>query len=93
MQGLTHIRIVLVRTFHPGNIGSAARSMKTMGLSDLALVEPRDFPNREANKMAAGAESTLEAVSIYSSLAEAIADCSTVIAAPPVRNTASNFSG
>ena len=80
MQKLTNIRIVLVRTFHPGNIGSAARSMKTMGLTDLALVNPRDYPNPEANKMAAGGEDTLENAKIYTSLTEAIADCSVVIA-------------
>ncbi|MCL4166350.1 UNVERIFIED_CONTAM: hypothetical protein GTU68_047829 [Idotea baltica] len=51
-----------------------------MGLSGLALVNPRDFPNPEANKMAAGAEDTLENANIYSSLPQAIADCSVVIA-------------
>ena len=57
MNPLDNIRIVLVRTYHAGNIGSAARSLKTMGLSDLALVNPRDFPAADANRMAAGAES------------------------------------
>jgi len=77
---LANIRIVLVRTFHPGNIGSAARSMKTMGLSDLCLVSPRDFPNPEANKMAAGAENMLNDIRTVDSLSDAIADCTTVIA-------------
>lgn len=81
MQNLTKIRIVLVRTFHPGNIGSAARSMKTMGLSDLALVSPKDYPNEQANKMAASAEDLLEQANVFSSLPDAIADCNVVIAA------------
>jgi len=80
MQDLANIHIVLVRTFHPGNIGSAARSMKTMGLTKLALVNPRDYPNPEANKMAAGAEDTLECAHVYSSLPEAINDCGLVVA-------------
>ena len=79
-EQVDRIRIVLVRTFHPGNIGAAARSMKTMGLHDLYLVNPRDFPSIEANKMAAGAEDMLEQARVVSSLEEAIADCSVVIA-------------
>jgi tRNA (cytidine32/uridine32-2'-O)-methyltransferase len=79
-MSLDRIRIVLVRTFHPGNIGSAARSMKTMGLSDLCLVAPKRFPSDEANKMAAGAEDMLSKVSIKASLDEAIKDCTVVIA-------------
>lgn len=77
---LHRIRIVLVRTFHAGNIGSAARSMKTMGLSDLCLVAPKDFPSPEANKMAAGAEAMLDHVRVVDSLAEAISDCTLVVA-------------
>ena len=80
MNPLDNIRIVLVRTFHAGNIGSAARSLKTMGLSDLALVNPRDFPSPEANKMAAGAESMLDQLTVFSSVEQAVADCSVVIA-------------
>jgi len=77
---LENIRIVLVRTFHPGNIGSAARSMKTMGLSDLYLVEPKNFPSEEAIKMAAGAADVVEGATVVSSLAEAIEDCTVVVA-------------
>ncbi|GHA04790.1 tRNA (cytidine/uridine-2'-O-)-methyltransferase TrmJ [Arenicella chitinivorans] len=77
---LDNIRIVLVRTFHPGNIGSAARSMKTMGLTDLALVAPRDFPSEEAVKMAAGATDMVANARTFDTLPEAIADCTTVIA-------------
>lgn len=79
-MNLDQIRIVLVRTFHAGNIGSAARSMKTMGLSDLYLVAPKDFPSPEANKMAAGAESMIENITVVDSLAEAVADCRLIIA-------------
>jgi len=77
---LENIRIVLVRTFHAGNIGSAARSMKTMGLSQLYLVEPRDFPSDEAVKMAAGATGAVEQAIVVDSLYEAVKDCSLVIA-------------
>ena len=70
----------MVRTFHPGNIGSAARSMKTMGLKQLYLVAPRDFPADEALKMAAGAKDTLEQAVVVDSVYEAVKDCSLVIA-------------
>jgi tRNA (cytidine32/uridine32-2'-O)-methyltransferase len=79
-MSLSNIRIVLVRTFHPGNIGSAARSMKTMGLNDLALVAPKNFPSEEAEKMAAGATDVLEKASIHDSIADAIKDCTVVVA-------------
>ena len=80
MNSLQNIRVVLVRTFHPGNIGSVARSMKTMGLSDLHLVAPKDFPSTQAEQMAAGANSVLEHAIVHSCLADAIGDCSVVIA-------------
>lgn len=79
-MSLDNIRIVLVRTFHPGNIGSAARSMKTMGLTDLALVGPKDYPSEEAEKMAAGANDVLNNASVHDSIADAIKDCTAVIA-------------
>jgi tRNA(Leu) C34 or U34 (ribose-2'-O)-methylase TrmL len=53
------IRIVLVGTTHPGNIGAVARAMKNMGLRDLALVSPRYFPHDEATARASGAEDIL----------------------------------
>lgn len=84
MSALNNVRIVLVRTFHPGNIGSAARAMKTMGLSDLCLVAPKDFPSPEANKMAAGAEALVESATRVESLKDAVADC-TIVAATSVR--------
>ena len=77
---LNNIRIVMVRTFHAGNIGSAARSMKTMGLSQLYLVQPRDFPSDEALKMAAGAKDAVEQAIVVDSVYEAVKDCSLVIA-------------
>ena len=51
---LDNISIVLINTTHPGNIGSAARAMKTMGLSRLILVEPADFPSDHASALASG---------------------------------------
>lgn len=79
-MSLDNIRVVLVRTFHPGNIGSAARSMKTMGLSDLYLVAPKDYPSDNAVKMSAGASDVLENATVVSSLNEAVADCTVIIA-------------
>ncbi len=70
----------MVRTFHAGNIGSAARSMKTMGLSQLYLVQPRDFPSDEAIKMAAGAKDAVEQAIVVDSIYKAVKDCSLVIA-------------
>lgn len=88
---LSNIRIILINTFHPGNIGSAARAMKTMGLHNLYLVTPQRFPDPEADAMAAGALDVLANVQPFNSLDEAIADCSLVIgtSARP-RNNATN---
>ena len=77
---LENIRIVLVRTYHAGNIGSAIRAMKTMGLTELVLVNPRDYPSEEANKMASSAEDLLEHTKVVDSLYEAVKDCELVIA-------------
>ncbi len=76
---LTNIRIILINTYHPGNIGSAARAMKTMGLSDLSLVTPQRFPASDADSMAAGAQDVLANARVFESLDDAIADCSMVI--------------
>lgn len=76
---LDNIRIVLINTFHPGNVGAAARAMKNMGLTDLWLVEPNDYPNEEAVSRAAGAKDLLDNATIVSSLEEAISDCQLVI--------------
>ena len=80
MNATSAPRIVLVGTQHPGNIGSAARAMKTMGLHDLALVAPQRFPDTEANALAAGANDLLEEASVHAGLGEALADCRLVIA-------------
>lgn len=79
-MSLNNIRIVMVRTFHPGNIGAVARAMKTMGLSELVLVDPVDFPHEEAHSRAAGATDVLERARIVSTVEEALADCQWVIA-------------
>jgi tRNA (cytidine32/uridine32-2'-O)-methyltransferase len=76
---LARVRIVLVETSHPGNIGAAARAMKAMGFYDLALVAPRCFPHPEATARAAGADDVLANARVYSSLGEAVADCHLVI--------------
>ena len=73
-QALSGIRVVLSRTSHPGNIGAAARAMKTMGFTDLTLVEPRHFPDPDATAMAAGAADILEGARVVGSLAAALAD-------------------
>lgn len=77
---LDNIRIVLVNTSHQGNIGSAARAMKTMGLSDLVLVDPVEAPQSHASALAAGATDILAHARTVSTLHEAIADCSLVLA-------------
>ncbi|MCL2829910.1 MAG: RNA methyltransferase [Betaproteobacteria bacterium] len=70
---LDRIVIVLCRTSHPGNIGAAARAMKTMGISRLQLVAPRHFPDPEATARAAGADDVLASARIYPGLADALA--------------------
>lgn len=72
---MAKIRIVLCRPSHPGNIGAAARAMKTMGLSDLRLVAPERFPAPEAQWMATHAVDVLERSRVHAVLEEAIADC------------------
>jgi tRNA (cytidine32/uridine32-2'-O)-methyltransferase len=77
---LDSIRIVLVQTYHPGNIGAIARAMKTMGLNELYLVDPREYPADEASSRAAGALDVLDNAIVVESLTEAIADCTQVFA-------------
>ena len=74
------INIVLVDTIHPGNIGSVARAMKTMGLSRLSLVNPRIFPSGDANALSGNATDVLENADTYSSIKEAIKDSTFVYA-------------
>lgn len=76
---LKNIRVVLVNTSHPGNIGAAARAMKTMSLANLYLVSPQLFPHPKATEMATGAADILDKAVIVSSLAEAVADCGLVV--------------
>ncbi len=78
-QPFARIRIVLVGTQHPGNIGSAARALKTMGLSRLVLVAPERFPHNEADALAAGADDLLACAQVHATLAEAVADCRLVL--------------
>jgi TrmH family RNA methyltransferase len=73
------IRIVLVDTNHPGNIGAAARAMKNMGLTELHLVRPQFFPNADASARASGAHDVLDAARVHESFEEAIADCGLVV--------------
>ena len=68
------INIVLVETSHPGNIGSVARAMKTMGLSSLSLVNPRKFPSGEANALSGNAGDVLENAKVFNSIEDAIKD-------------------
>src|SRR6516164_4160474 len=74
------IRIVLVAPSHPGNIGAVARAMKNMGLTQLVLVRPRQFPDAEATARASGADDVLAAARSVSSLAEALEGCGFVAA-------------
>ncbi len=71
---LRQVRIVLVQTSHPGNLGAVARAMKVMGLSDLALVDPKCEIDDTARARASGAVDVLEAARIFSSLDDALAD-------------------
>lgn len=72
---LSSIRIVLTRPSHPGNIGAAARAMKTMGLTDLWLVSPRTFPHADAEAMASGAVDLLESATVCETLEAALTGC------------------
>ncbi|HUQ12037.1 MAG TPA: RNA methyltransferase [Steroidobacteraceae bacterium] len=76
---LDRVRIVLVEPQHPGNIGGAARAMKTMGLRELALVKPDKFPHKEATDLAVGAADLLEAAIVHPDLRSAVADCAYVV--------------
>jgi len=76
---LNSIRVVLLETSHPGNIGASARAMKTMGLTHLYLVSPRTFPDKRAIEMAAGADDMLENAVVVSSLKEALHGCQLIL--------------
>jgi len=78
---LKNIKIVLIETTHPGNIGAAARAMKNMCLTQLCLVAPRTYPSAEATARAAGADSILERCQVYDTLDQALEGCRLVVGA------------
>ncbi|MEI8054949.1 MAG: RNA methyltransferase [bacterium] len=78
MSVSSKIKIILVNPSHPGNIGAAARAMKTMGLEHLYLVKPKYFPHVDATARAAGADDILESAIITDSLADALKGSSVV---------------
>lgn len=76
---LDDIVVVLMRTTHPGNIGAVARAAKNMGLRDIRLVDPAEFPSDVATRRASGAEDLLERAEVFASLDEAVADCHVLV--------------
>jgi tRNA (cytidine32/uridine32-2'-O)-methyltransferase len=76
---LDRIRLVLVETTHPGNIGAVARAMKTMGLTRLYLIQPRHFPNAEALARASGADDLLATAEVHGDLIGALRGCRFVV--------------
>jgi len=72
------VRIVLIDPSHPGNIGSVARAMKNMAITDLVMVRPRNFPHPESTALAAGADDILAGARVVSTVSEAVADCAFV---------------
>ena len=72
---LSHVRIVMVNTTLPANIGSALRAMKTMGLNKLVLVAPKSYPHPDIDALAAGATDLIEQIEVVEQLEDAIADC------------------
>lgn len=76
---LANFRIVLCQTSHPGNIGAAARAMKTMGLHQLYLVQPKKFPHAEADALSVGAVDILQAAHVCESLEHALTGCAFAI--------------
>src|SRR5262245_19541223 len=84
------IRIVLVDTTHPGNVGASARAMRNMGFDSLVLVRPAPHPDPEAAARAAGAAGVLEAARVAGTVDEAIGDCGLVLGAT-ARERSANF--
>lgn len=76
---MSSIRVVLINTTHPGNIGATARAMKVMGLKQLHLVTPKTFPSADATAMASGADDLLQHAVVHDSLESALAGCSLVL--------------
>jgi tRNA (cytidine32/uridine32-2'-O)-methyltransferase len=79
LQLLDQVRVILINTSHPGNIGGAARAMKNMGLSELVLVAPKRFPADEAEWRAAGAKDILDKAIVVDTVEEALAGCGLVL--------------
>lgn len=78
--GLLHrVRVVLINTTHPGNIGATARAMKVMGLDNLHLVTPKIFPHADATARASGADDVLQHAHLHDSLDSALAGCGLVL--------------
>ncbi|MCF6218313.1 MAG: RNA methyltransferase [Gammaproteobacteria bacterium] len=84
---LANIRIVMVETTHPGNIGACARAMKNMGLSRLHLVKPARFPDNDAFARASGASDILDQAVVSDSLAQAVEACGVVVGASARRRS------
>lgn len=80
-EPLSRIKVVLIETSHPGNIGAVARAMKNMGLSQLVLVKPKQFPCHEATARASGAADILANAKVVDSLEQAVSDCKIVVGA------------
>ena len=78
---LTPTRFLLLNTSHPGNIGASARAMKTMGLGELCLVQPTEYPSAEATARASGADDLLARARVFDSLDDALQGCNLVIGA------------
>ncbi|MDX8128823.1 RNA methyltransferase [Methylomonas sp. EFPC1] len=76
---LSHFKVVLVETSHPGNIGAVARAMKNMQMDQLRLVSPKSFPHADATARASGADDVLRSATVFDSLQDAIADCQVVL--------------
>ena len=81
------VRFVLCETSHPGNIGAAARAIKTMGYSELVLVSPAEFPSPTARARASGAADLLECAIVTATLEEAVAGCGLVVGASARRRS------
>lgn len=79
-EPLKNIRVVLTRPIHPGNVGAAARALKTMGLSALHVVNPRQFPHPDADARASGALDLLQQTQIHDSLLAALSGCVLAVA-------------
>ena len=81
MNSFSNIKIILVETSHPGNIGSVARAMKTMGFNNLNLVNPKCKVNEISYAMASNAGDVLDIIKIHKDLCEAIGDCNYIVGA------------